>query len=628
MIKRSSNRALFESSLEMKCLFSFGATLTLVILTSIYFYWRATEAQVKTQNPQTANLWATQHIVSRHSEFFQSSPAESDAYSMRPTKGGNPPAIDSRNRQDFREVMNALTRQLRRMDIECSTFRPRPPMRNPADPKTDDPAELAKYEPGGEYAAILEKAKFPVFNEDYDPKSLNPEKYDFIDSEGCYQYYEAVRFQRACGFCHGEIVDGRGNDPYAPGELLRVIHVTIPKPPAQDAAKRFWAQLLGVAIITVFFSMLAFYTVIRSAIIKPLRSLRDVAEAISRGETFKRAEIHTGDEFESLGDAFNRMLLHLVSAQEKLRKAYNDQERNVDDLAHLTIQLYETNRVKSDFMATMSHELRTPLNSILGFSDVLGSISTLTDKQKRYVDNINKSGHSLLKMINDILDMAKMESGRMEVQPGLFPIERTLGAQCDMAKPLLDKKNIDLQLQIEPDLPPMRQDESRIQQVINNLLSNAIKFTPEGGRIRIELRRVMAALSVPHAPLLRPAGTTAPKVVPMLELKVIDTGVGISEEDQGIVFEKFRQGKSVLPEGDTMKREHSGSGLGLSIVKEICKMLEGEITLESQLGVGSTFTIRLPWILEDRTRTESEMMAEIHEFSQKRIAKAAQRQEN
>ncbi|HBT77196.1 MAG TPA: hypothetical protein DEB39_09810, partial [Planctomycetaceae bacterium] len=113
------------------------------------------------------------------------------------------------------------------------------------------------------------------------------------------------------------------------------------------------------------------------------------------------------------------------------------------------------------------------------------------------------------------------------------------------------------------------------------------------------------------------------KSIPMLDLKVIDTGVGISEEDQLIVFEKFRQGTSAMSEGDMMKREHSGSGLGLSIVKEICKMLEGEISLQSQLGVGSTFTVRLPWTLEPRTRTESEMMAEIQEFSKNRVAKAA-----
>jgi signal transduction histidine kinase len=107
----------------------------------------------------------------------------------------------------------------------------------------------------------------------------------------------------------------------------------------------------------------------------------------------------------------------------------------------------------------------------------------------------------------------------------------------------------------------------------------------------------------------------------MIEMKVIDTGVGISEEDRLIVFEKFRQGKMVIPEGDTLKRGYSGSGLGLSIVREICRMLEGEITLESKLGIGSTFTVRLPWTLEHKNRAESDMMAEIQQFAMNRVSK-------
>ncbi|MGL6194390.1 MAG: sensor histidine kinase, partial [Thermoguttaceae bacterium] len=408
------------------------------------------------------------------------------------------------------------------------------------------------------------------------------------------------------------------------GDLIAIVHVVIPKPPARDDVAKYWATLLGMSIVTAFLSLIAFYIVIRWVIIKPLRNLREVAEGISRGDISKRADLHTGDEFEVLGITFNRMLRHLVSTQEKLREANNELEYKVDELAHITVQLHETNRVKSDFMATMSHELRTPLNSILGFSDVLSSISTLDNKQKRYVENINKSGRMLLNMINDILDLAKIEAGRMDVQLNNFQIEHIISAQSDMAKPLLDKKNIDLELQIEPDLPPMRQDESRIQQILNNLLSNAIKFTPEGGRIRITVKRTEALPLVVSLPDTGGTSTrllAAQRLIPFLELKVSDNGVGISEEDQQIVFEKFRQAKSSMSDGDAMKREYSGSGLGLSIVKELCKMLEGEIQLESQLGIGSTFTVKLPWLLEPRLRSESEMMAEIQQFSKARIAK-------
>jgi signal transduction histidine kinase len=346
-----------------------------------------------------------------------------------------------------------------------------------------------------------------------------------------------------------------------------------------------------------------------------------VAESISRGEIKRRADLRTGDEFETLASAFNRMLGHIDETQDKLRRANMELESKVNELAHQTVRLYETNRIKSDFMATMSHELRTPLNSILGFSDVLGSISALSDKQKKYVENINTSGRSLLAMINDILDMAKIEAGRVDVQPTSFSIASIVSAQTDMAKPLVDKKNIGLTLEIEPNLPSMKQEESRIQQILNNLLSNAIKFTPEGGRITISVRR-LAAVPTP-APNVPPPIAGAAMIQPlkrdMLELKVTDTGVGISESDQLIIFDKFRQGTSSMLEGDTMKREHSGSGLGLSIVREICKMLEGEITVTSQLGVGSIFTVCLPWILDSKTRVGSDISADIQQFALNRV---------
>jgi len=200
------------------------------------------------------------------------------------------------------------------------------------------------------------------------------------------------------------------------------------------------------------------------------------------------------------------------------------------------------------------------------------------------VQNIQKSGRMLLDMINNILDLAKIESGKMEIRLTDFSIAQVIGAQCDMARPLTEKKNIDLEADVPPDLPPMHQDQARVQQVLNNLLSNAIKFTPEGGRIKVAAQR---------------SGQGE------LLLRVIDTGVGIAEEDQQTIFEKFRQGRTAMPGGDAMTREYSGTGLGLSIVKEICKLLEGGVSLESELGTGSTFTVRLPWRLERQPRLDS-----------------------
>ncbi len=232
----------------------------------------------------------------------------------------------------------------------------------------------------------------------------------------------------------------------------------------------------------------------------------------------------------------------------------------------------------------MSHELRTPLNSIIGFSDVLSSIKSLDEKQQRYVSNIQKSGRLLLEMINDVLDLAKIESGKMELKLSQFHIENIVTAQCDMARPLAERKNIDLDCDVGSDVPMLFQDMGKVQQILNNLLSNAIKFTPEGGRITIRARRDDASGD--------------------LMLSVIDTGVGIAPDEQTAIFEKFRQGGQVLARGDAITREYSGTGLGLSIVKELCKLLGGEIHLVSELGQGSTFTVQLPLSRSETPRVE------------------------
>src|SRR5438132_8476308 len=193
-----------------------------------------------------------------------------------------------------------------------------------------------------------------------------------------------------------------------------------------------------------------------------------------------RADIHTADEFEEVGLAFNKMVRHLVSTQEELKQTNTTLDTKVDELAQANMRLYEMNRLKSDFLATVSHELRTPLNSILGFSDVLSGVRALDDKQLRYVGNIQRSGRMLLEMINDILDLAKLESGKMEIRLAEFKIGSLIATQCEMARPLAEKKNIDLDCDAPATLPTLRQDQAKVQQILNNLLSNAIKFTPEG----------------------------------------------------------------------------------------------------------------------------------------------------
>ncbi|MGL6227435.1 MAG: ATP-binding protein [Thermoguttaceae bacterium] len=601
----SSNRNFFESGLELKCLFFFGLALTVVISVSFYMYWKVTEVQIKLQNPRTANILVEQDMILKHWKLSNQTDSGSGSFTNRsPGKSGkeDPNTIGA----DFSQFMELITEGLRKEKFKSRALRSKYYQNSFKPQASEDSLPQNDFE-----RDLLERFQRIPTNW---PNNTDSDSADYIDKAGEYHYYRPVRVNdKSCtDTCHPPSYD---DDPVL-GDLIAVIHVAIPKPPARDAIAKYWALLLGLSIVTAFLALIAFYMVIRLIIIRPLRNLRDVAEGISRGDISKRADLHTGDEFELLGAAFNRMLRHLVTAQEKLRGTNNELEYRVNALAHMTTMLNESNRLKSDFMATMSHELRTPLNSIIGFSEVLASIATLDDKQKRYVNNILQSGQSLLTMINSILDMAKLEAGRMEVQLSSFQIGQVVSVQSDLAKPLLDKKNIDLELDIPSNLEPVRQDEQRIHQILNNLLSNAIKFTPEGGKIKIMLRREerppLPAFLVDTGLNTATRLKLAQKEIPYIILKVRDTGVGISKEDQAIVFEKFRQAKS-----STMTREFSGTGLGLSIVKELCKMLEGEISLESDLGTGSTFTVQLPWLLEQRTRSESEIMAEIQQFTLK-----------
>ncbi len=400
-------------------------------------------------------------------------------------------------------------------------------------------------------------------------EEINAPTFDSNDvpEGGWYIYYHVVQFSDNCMQCHKRFESKQAEEiPFC------VVKVKIPFSQTQVASAGTVAVMIAIAMVTVAFTLSFVHWVFRNIVLNPLNHLRSVSDEISRGNIYLRANIDTGDEFNALGDAFNRMLRHMTESQSKLRELNYELDIKIDQLAQANLQLYEANRLKSDFLANMSHELRTPLNSILGFSDVLHGIEQLNDKQRKYVRNIQSSGRVLLEMINEILDLAKIEAGKMKVTPVSFDLPILVQSQCNMLQSLLDEKNMDLQMEFAADLPPVFQDQAKIQQIITNLLSNAIKFTPDGGLITVQVGLASEQLFF---------------------LTVTDTGVGIPESDFEIIFEKFRQSKIVLQD-DGLTRQYSGTGLGLSIVKELCRLLGGEIHLTSQLGTGSTFQVVLP----------------------------------
>ncbi len=562
MSYRSLKRVLGETSLERKCRFLFGGCLLVLITGSFFWYGQSTKRLVYEASRESARGLVETIIVMHHWKFFQG---------MEDQKSGEP----------LGDLIEDLSQGLASRQYHWRFIHPT----GPDGPQDEFENKVVAKFPLHKTLTVddLAGTGVPEFDEHHVT----------VDGKPVYEYYKPIRItNNQCALCHTSqdiAFFGLSNDIEI-GDLVSIAKVTLPDD-SQRALNWNNAILLGTAIITVFLAMLASYAIVRYVIVKPLAHLRDVSERISHGDIALRAELHTGDEFEKLATAFNRMLRQLAANQEELKDFNDNLNVKVDELAQANMRLYEMNRLKSDFLATMSHELRTPLNAIIGFSDVLESISALDDKQKRYVRNIQTSGKVLLEMINDILDLAKIESGKMEVRLSDFRVDAVVTAQCDMARPLTERKNIDLECEIERNLPDMFQDQAKVQQILNNLLSNAIKFTPEGGRITVSARRES------H----------------MLVLEVADTGVGIAEEDQVTIFEKFRQGKSVLTGGDAMTREYSGTGLGLSIVKELCKLLGGEVSLQSELGKGSTFTVRLPWTRSDLPKFDANLPAVVDE---------------
>jgi len=418
-----------------------------------------------------------------------------------------------------------------------------------------------------------------------------------------YHYFEPIYWSQTCYACHLALIDA-GVEAHSEGSSLQgnaapftVVKIVVPFDLTRKAINRARAILISVAILTIFIAMVVLYIIIRVLVVKPLKHLRSVSDAVRDGDLEQRATIETDDEFEELAVSFNLMLRSLTETQNELQDVNQDLDTKVDQMAQLTMRLYELNRLKDDFLANMSHELRTPLNSIIGFSEVLHGIPELSDQQKRYTENIQNSGRVLLEMINDILDLAKIEAGKMEVKPSEFSLDVIVQAQCDIVRALSDEKNIDLDVVVSGTDRPVYQDQTKIQQILTNLLSNAVKFTPEGGRITV---------------------TAGPGEDQQLSIAVADTGVGIAEEDREVIFEKFRQAASTVSP-DNLAREYMGTGLGLSIVQELCKLLGGEVKFESELGKGSTFTVVLPWVAPERAALESDLNRRLEELTRSQI---------
>jgi signal transduction histidine kinase len=331
--------------------------------------------------------------------------------------------------------------------------------------------------------------------------------------------------------------------------------------------------VVGVGIVLVLMLSRVF--------VAPIERIAVTARRIAGGDFRSRATVRSRDELGELADAFNTMTTTLGEREEELRRVNLSLEQKVRErtaelelkqsqLITANVELERASRLRSEFLANMSHELRTPLNAVNGFSELLleETYGPLLPKQRRYVDNILASGKHLLQLINDILDLSKIEAGRMDVRQEEFSLRQAIESAASVIQPLAQKKGLAVEVTVEDGLDHLRLDPGKTKQILYNLMSNAVKFTDNGG-IQISAARPPAA----------------PQWV---EIVVADTGIGIRPDDQVRIFREFEQ-----VDGSHARR-YEGTGLGLALTRRLVELQGGTIRVDSEIGRGSRFVIRLP----------------------------------
>src|SRR5579859_536366 len=332
--------------------------------------------------------------------------------------------------------------------------------------------------------------------------------------------------------------------------------------------------IVGFAAGSILLALVLGFSISWS-VIAPVRQINTRLGEIALGDFAKHVEVANRDELGPLtanlnrmNDELGRLYAELNARNRDLTEALAENNRLLHELEEKSKQLEIASRHKSEFLANMSHELRTPLNAIIGFSDVLleKMFGDLNARQADYLQDILSSGRHLLNLINDILDISKVEAGRMELERTSFSLADILEHGLRMVRERAGRHGIELSLDVDPRLGLIAADERMVKQVVVNLLSNAVKFTPDRGQIEVSAEREDGEVRV----------------------SVRDTGVGIAAEDQARIFDEFQQAKHVGG------KPVEGTGLGLTLSKKFVELQGGRIWVDSQLVHGSTFTFTIP----------------------------------
>lgn len=417
--------------------------------------------------------------------------------------------------------------------------------------------------------------------------------YDVIDGVNVFRYFAPLYYDETCMPCHGkpageQDISGYLKEGSSVGDFAGAISILFPMTNFEANQRNNIISQVIFIVFMVLASIGLIYVLMEHIIIMPIKELTAKVTAIGLGQLeSKLVDIHTYDEMNYFVESFNSMA-------GKLHHFYNELEQKVDErtqmLRQANLQLMEQGRelrgmneklskadqLKSEFLAVMSHELRTPLTAIIAFSEILlHEGENLNSQQRDYLEEIFESSHQLLSQINDILNMSKIEAGlsRLDRQP--VDIRQIVDSIANIVAPLLMKKKIQLNINMNPAMVIIMADYDKIRHIINNLVGNAVKFTPLGGTISINV-------SIYND---RDQG-------PYIQVEVSDTGIGISKDVQPYIFDKFKQADNRGEQGSM------GSGLGLALARNFVEMHGGRIWVNSQMNQGSVFTFILPIVAQ------------------------------
>ncbi len=400
-----------------------------------------------------------------------------------------------------------------------------------------------------------------------------------------------------------EVMFGMGeeSDSKEVVERIGVARIGISRESMNEEIRQARTTIVNVTATVVILAIGMTVFLVR-LIVDPVQQLVAATERVASGDLDKPVIITTNDEIGELGTSFNRMTNDLKRYRSEIEGYSRTLEQKVEErtgaLLVMNEELHKTNqqleavsKLKSEFLANMSHELRTPLNAIIGFSEILcdQSFGKLTEKQIKYANNVAVSGKHLLQLINEILDLSKVESGKMELHPETISATGMLADIVSFARGLAAKKDITIRHHISPKLMTITADPKKLKQIFYNLLSNAIKFTPQNGCVEIFTDVVEDfEMSSPEQSVVRCYA----------EFCVKDNGIGIEKADQERIFQEFQQVDG------SYARQYEGTGLGLALTKKLIELHGGSIWVESEKDKGSSFYFTIPVTEKDMVTPE------------------------